>query len=236
MRERRLARHDLVWLDPLAARAACAAGPCAAADREAARRLADWVGASHPLIVTRQAPEVGAARIRLGLALPPALGKLRLAFDVPRGAIARSAPPPALTAATAVALPVAWRARALTLAGLPAIAGAAPRLFGSAAMQLASGLPCLGADSDLDLLLTPHDWAGAQAACRALAAMDEDGAVPRVDGEIRNAAGEAVAWRELASDSRQLLAKGQCEVRLLAREAFAEGFRAAAGAAAGIAA
>lgn len=230
MPERALERHDLVWLAPQAAAAAQPAGPCCAADPEAARLLADWVAAGHPLIVARQDGELGAAQIRLGLALPPALGKRRLAFRVARADIARSARPPALSAAAA--LPESWRPLVASLLGVPAIVAAAPRVYGSAAMQIATGLACVGADSDLDLLLTPPDWPAALAACRALAAFNAPRDGPRVDGEIRNRSGEAVAWRELAADSRQVLVKSRDAVRLVGRQAFAEGFFAPAGAAA----
>jgi phosphoribosyl-dephospho-CoA transferase len=228
MPERALERHDLVWLAPQAAVAAQPAGPCCAADPEARRLLADWVAAGHPLIVARQDGELDAGQIRLGLALPPALGKRRLAFRVAREQIARSAPPPTLSAAAA--LPESWRPLVSRLLGLPAIGAAAPRFYGSAAMQLTTGLACLGADSDLDLLLTPPDGPAALAACRALAAVDAPRCGPRIDGEIRNRSGDAVAWRELAADSRQVLLKSLDAVRLVGREAFADGFLARAGA------
>lgn len=225
MLERAPDRHDLVWLAPAGARMAQPADACCAALPEAPRLLADWLAAGRPLIVTRQPAVADPAHLRLGLALPPLLGKRRLAFDVPCTAIERHAVPPALDEATRLAaLPPAWRDRARALASLPAIASAAPRLFGSAAIQLVTGLPCLGADSDLDLLLAPRDWPAAQAACRALGVLDASAQAPRVDGEIRNADGEAVAWRELASDSRQVLAKSLREVRLLPRTRFAARF------------
>jgi phosphoribosyl-dephospho-CoA transferase len=162
--------------------------------------------------------------------LPPALGKRRLAFQVSRADIARCAPPPALTAAVIGELPPDWRALALRLLGLQEILATGPRILGSAAMQLTTGLPCLGPDSDLDLLLSPCDAADAHIVCRVLAALDERPCQPRVDGEIRNAAGEAVAWREFASDSRQVLVKSFHGVRLAGREDFISGFRQRAGA------
>lgn len=230
MPDRALDRHDLVWLAPAAARMARPDGPCATADSGAGRLLADWVASGHPLIVARQDGGLGAGQIRLGLALPPALGKRRLAFRVGRADIVRSTPPPALSAANFDALPADWQALLATLRGEPAIMATSPRIFGSAALQMTTGLACLGAESDLDLLLTPPDWTAALAACRALGALDDPQRRPRLDGEIRNGAGEAVAWRELAADARQLLAKGNTSVRLVGREAFADGFLATVGA------
>ncbi|MDO9596348.1 MAG: malonate decarboxylase holo-[acyl-carrier-protein] synthase [Azoarcus sp.] len=232
MPERPLERHDLVWLAPAAVSAAQPSGPCCAADPEASRLLANWVGAGHPLIVARQNGTVGAGWVRLGLALPPMLGKRRLAFLVARHAIVRSTPPPALSASVLGALPAQWRPLLSAVLALPALQAAAPRFYGSAAMQFTTGLNCLGVDSDLDLLLSPPDWLAARAACRALDALDDPRCPPRLDGEIRNAAGDAVAWRELAADSRQVLVKSLDDVRLVARAAFADGFLAPTGVAA----
>lgn len=232
MPERPLERHDLVWLAPAAVGAAQPASPCCAADPEASRLLADWVGAGHPLIVARQDGAVGAGQIRLGLALPPALGKRRLAFLVARHDIVRSMPPPALSVTALGALPAHWRPLLTTALALPEVLAAAPRIYGSAAMQFVTGLTCIGADSDLDLLLTPPDWPAALAACRALVALDDPCCPPRLDGEIRNAAGDAVAWRELAAASRQVLVKSPDQVRLVGRTTFADGFLAPTGVAA----
>ena len=230
MPERALDRHDLVWLAPAAALTAQPDGPCAVADSGAGRLLVDWVASGHPLIVARQDGELGAGQIRLGLALPPALGKRRLSFRVARADVVRSAPPPALSATCVDALPTDWQALLATLRCEPAIMATTPRIFGSAALQITTGRACLGAESDLDLLLTPPDWAAALAACRTLTALDDPHRRPRLDGEIRNGAGEAVAWRELAADARQLLVKSHAAVRLVGREAFADRFLATAGA------
>lgn len=232
MAERALQRHDLVWLSRAAVSAAQAAGTCCAAEPQARSLLAAWVEAGNPLIVCRQDATCPEGQVRLGLALPPALGKRRLAFAVSRGYIIRHAPALALSTAAAEALPRAWRPMVLMLHGTPAIRAARPRLFGSAAMQIVTGEPCIGPASDLDLLLEPSDWPTALAACRALVLFDNPGHRPRVDGEIRNADGDAVAWRELATDAPRLLVKGLHDVRLLERERWAAGFPCSAGIAA----
>lgn len=224
MAERELRRHHLVWLSAAAVAEARPDGQCCAADPQAQALLADWVGAGHPLIVARQGGDCPPGQLRLGLALPPALGKRRLAFRVARSQILRSAPPPPLAAAVAGALQAAWNPLLLSLLGVPALRAASPRLLGSAGMQVATGLPCLGPDSDLDLLLTPPDRAAARAVCRALALFDDPQCGPRVDGEIVNAAGDAVAWRELEASPRQVLVKSLDGVRLLRRELFEQSF------------
>lgn len=232
MPEATLERHDLVWLAPTAVATAQPAGSCCAAPSEARCLLASWVGAGHPLIVARQDGAFDAGQLRLGLALPPALGKRRLAFLVARHDIVRSQPPPLLSATALGTLPAHWRPLLSAALALPAIVAAVPRFYGSAAMQFETGLSCLGADSDLDLLLSPPDWPAALAACRALTALDDPRCPPRLDGEIRNAAGDATAWRELAGDSSQVLVKSCNEVRLVGRTAFADGFLTPTGAAA----
>ena len=228
--EQAMERHDLVWLAPSAAPRAEPDGPCTNADAGARARLGDWIAAGHPLIVARQGNNCPAGQLRLGLALPPSLGKHRLAFRVARSDVLRHAPPPLLSMAIVDALPVGWQPRLLELLGLSALMAASPRVFGSAGMQILTGLCCVGADSDLDLLLTPTDWSAAQTACRALASLDAANSTPRVDGEVRNALGQAVAWRELAVEPRQVLVKVMSEVRMIPLESFAHGFRTSSGA------
>lgn len=218
------ARHDLAWLAADAAASAQLAGPTGIGDDAARTLLAGWLRRGHPLIVTAQ-PAPAGATLRLGLALPPGEGKQRLAFAVPRACVRALTPPPALAEA-APALPARWQPLLRMLLAQPALAACTPRVFGSAAIQVATGEPCLGDASDLDLLLAPPDWAAAQAACAALEGAAAGGLAPRVDGEIRNARGEAVAWRELAGLSMRLLVKDATGARLSGRHEFAAGFAA----------
>ncbi|MBI2308096.1 MAG: malonate decarboxylase holo-[acyl-carrier-protein] synthase [Rhodocyclales bacterium] len=226
MPERVPARHDLAWLDRDAAGAARLAAPACIAEREAQALLADWLRRGHPLIVTSQPAGVEApTELRLGLALPPAQGKRRLAFFIPRRSVQALTPPPALADA-APALPLRWQPALLALQSMAAVAACAPRVYGSAAIQVSTGEACLGDDSDLDLLLAPTDWNAALAACAALAEF-ASGCGLRVDGEIRNARGHATAWRELAGRPGRLLVKGDAGATLLALADFAAGFAAA---------
>lgn len=221
-------RHDLAWLAPDAATVARLAEPACVADDEARGLLAGWLQHGHPLIVTTQpAPSAAsancAARLRLGLALPPALGKRRLAFVVPHACVRALTPPPALADATP-ALPPAWQPTLAALLAAPALAPCTLRIYGSAAIQVSTGETCLGDHSDLDLLLSPPDWLSALDACTALECVAAAGLKPRLDGEIRNACGQAVAWRELAGLTTRLLVKEPAGARLLARSEFAAGF------------
>jgi len=216
-------RHWLAWLTPSAAGRARPEVHCRVSPASASELLAGWLAAGHPLIVARQDGIPSPGELRLGLALPPALGKHRLAFRVPSDEVGRVAPPPAFDSKAIDALPEPWseslrRVLALAEPRLPA-----PRILGSAGMQVVTGLACMSPDSDLDLLFSPPDDGAARALCKALASLNEDRSV-RIDGEIRNARGEAVAWRELASGARQLLVKTLDGARLVDRASFAAGF------------
>jgi phosphoribosyl-dephospho-CoA transferase len=224
MPECALQRHDLVWLHEDAASLAMAAGPCSAAIPGVASMLADWVAARRPLIATRQAQTLAAGQFQLGLALPPQLGKHRPAFIVPAQAIARIERPPLLASAINL-LPQSWQVEVARLLSVNAIRSCCPRVFGSAAITIHTGLNCLGPASDLDLLFEPRGRRAALDALEALRVHAVECSQPRIDGEIRNLAGEAVAWRELAGGASKILVKHDCDSpRLIERTAFAAGF------------
>jgi phosphoribosyl-dephospho-CoA transferase len=216
-------RHDLVWLSPRSARAARPACVCTAKDSAAIELLADWLAGGHPLIVTRQPSDCPAGLIQLGLALPPMLGKRRHAFLMDRTAVTRHAPPP-LLAEAAERLPDTLRTSVERLLALPAVRATEPRLFGSAAMEVITGLRCLGPQSDLDLLLSPRSFAEAVAAVEVLSTLQDGRDAPRVDGELRNRRGDDVAWRELALAPPRLLVKRFDSVALIDYPDFADGF------------
>lgn len=216
------ARHHLAWLAPFAAGTAELAGPCCLAEEAAQELLDRWLRRDRPLIVTRQ-PAGPAETICLGLALPPADGKYRLAFSVPRQMVRVIRPPPLLADAVA-ALPIPWRTTIAALLAAPEIAACEPRLYGSAAMQVLTGETSLSESSDLDLLLSPSSWPAAQRAAASLLKLGENLPGPRLDGEIVNPAGFAVAWRELATAPARLLVKSISAVELLATTQFAAEF------------
>jgi len=205
-------RHDLVWLAPGALAGARWAGHANCASlgldaAKAARQLASWVGRGHPLIVARQPHGIPAGLLAVGLALPPQEGKHRLSFLVDASALRRRCRPPLLREARH-AFPARWQALAGALLANAAIDTAAPRIIGSAGMQLLTGEPCIGPDSDLDLLCTAHDWPQALHIARALAAVAHAHPRPRLDGELRAHDGHAIAWREVAARPARLLVKG----------------------------
>ena len=130
-------RHDLAWLAPDVAALARLSGASCTPEHTARALLGDWIRLGHPLIVTRQPPGSG-EEISLGLALPPARGKARLAFLVPRAGVRRTTSPPALAWASE-RLPQAWQPKLRAMLASREVAGAAVRIYGSAGMEILTG-------------------------------------------------------------------------------------------------
>jgi phosphoribosyl-dephospho-CoA transferase len=212
-----LHRHDLVWLDPT-----IDAGLFAAAgQRDLAR---DWVHRAFPLVVARQSGNLmqEAGQIMLGFTLPSAPMRTRVMLRADRTAIIRHTRPLPLSE-TIQHAPAGWRAGLDSLRTLLERTGTEARVYGSMSSEIFTGMRYLDAASDLDLLLE----CGATTKLRELLAGLEDFSpeVPRIDGEVLSASGWAVAWRELASalradTLRHVLAKSDCEARLIAVDEF----------------
>lgn len=199
-----LRRHDLVHLRSGARIEGIVAAPEVS--------LADWVAQGRPFIARRPSCGDQADRLPLGLPLPPAWGKARLALTVGPEAVVAIVPPPLLADAAAVALP-AWGGWIGTL--LTAFPEA--RCFGSLAWQHLTGLAYLSAGSDLDLLLPCASAHQADAAAGRLAAIAGEGGPP-IDGELVAPSGAAVQWREWASAAAQVAVKTIDGVRLARRD------------------
>lgn len=208
-------RHDLVYLRPGASFAfVCGQGePALAAVR-------GWIDRGRPLVVARQPAKTEG--VVLGLALPPALNRWRVACRVEHSAIARIAPPLAVRACLD-RLPADTAA---VLAGLEACllrAGIRVGVYGSLAWESLSGEAYRHPASDIDLICDLATHSQHRVALAALAAAA--GKLPcRLDGEIRFPDGNAAAWRELADcrdkESATILAKGPEDVTLLSMQAL----------------
>jgi phosphoribosyl-dephospho-CoA transferase len=213
----RLRRHDLIWLDP-----GVDAGLFAAVgQRDLAR---DWVQQDFPLVVARQSIEHAekANQVVLGFTLPSAPMRTRVMLRADRTAIIRHTRPLPLSETTQHA-PAGWRAGLDSLRTLLERTGTEARVYGSLSSEVFTGMRYLDKASDLDLLLE----CGASTRLLELLAGLEDFSpeVPCIDGEVLSASGWAVAWRELASalrtgTPRQVLAKSDCEARLIAVDEF----------------
>ncbi|HDS1652158.1 TPA: malonate decarboxylase holo-[acyl-carrier-protein] synthase [Stenotrophomonas maltophilia] len=189
----RLPRHTLVWLP------AHASWQADIAAHEP--RLADWFAQGLPAIVARRAADDADPRLRLGVPLPPAEGKLRLALRVPAHDVLRTAAPPTLQMVLEGDLVQDWQHPLQALQDI-----AAARVFGAFAWQHLTGLHYVHARSDIDLLWRIDTAAQADAlVARLLAWETEHGR--RVDGELYLAGDAAVNWREYAGRSREVLVK-----------------------------
>ena len=209
-------RHDFVHLH----RDAAFSTHCAAtgdADWQAARA---WIAAGRPLVAARQL--AGGERLRLGLCLPLARQRKKLAIDVAPEALASVAGP--VPVASCVArLPAAHAEILRRLAAAAAACGAGLGVYGSLAWEAVSGESYRHAESDIDLICdvaTMAQFATLLAALRQAA----DALPCRLDGEMRFPGGDAVAWPELAAQRHQpaglVLVKGEREVGLRPMQAL----------------
>jgi phosphoribosyl-dephospho-CoA transferase len=217
---RPLPRHTLVWPAASARRRLAAQAP-----DELARRAVDmWMSEGFPLVV-RRVDVVDALHRRdvaLGLPLPPALGKRRLAFGLPGAEIDRRAPAASLRR-IAAGLPAPWHESLTTLDRDARALGVTLRGFGSAAWQALTGLAYLRDDSDVDLICRPRSASQLDA---VLALFDgwEERSHRRIDAEIVFAGGRAVAWREWqrTGPSSLVVVKSPRGAALVARDALLE--------------
>jgi phosphoribosyl-dephospho-CoA transferase len=198
-------RHDLVWLTGggwQAVRAGALPSHHAAFER--------WQREDWPAVVRRSDAGLAPGHVSLGIPLPPSPDgvKGRLAFNVAAANVARRIPALALSEAASAA-PSRWRP------SLDALADSMPlRVYGSLAMQAATGQAYLTATSDIDLLFRPVD---VDALHDGLVLLERHAAVLPLDGEIVFPSGAAVSWKEwlgAAAARSRVLVKDAGAVRL----------------------
>lgn len=215
-----LRRHTLVTLTAGGWGAAFARDPALAGDP----LVRAWAERGWPLIVRRASPdEADAARVPLGLPLPPSAGKRRIALNVAADALATVGPLPTLTDVLAAA-PAAWHAPLRELDALGARCGVQGRVFGSLAWQALTGEPYLSASSDLDLVFPLPDPVSLAPLLDGLAAIDAR-APMRIDGELLRDDGAGVNWRELHARLPEVAVKTAIAVELMRADAFTGGPR-----------
>ncbi len=192
----RFHRHAFVWFAPEAAEAV-------SEEREV---LCDWLALGRPLVVRRPCLSPDGSSVCVGLALPPASGKRRVAFDLPLSCVNKVSEPPAWedcgSCESETARQIQERASGIPL-----------RTFGSHAWQHLTGLPYITSTSDMDLLLflpTHSDWEPLRLQLSEIIWEP----VPRIDLEIVLENGDAFQWREFTNASSQILLKGNSRVRL----------------------
>jgi phosphoribosyl-dephospho-CoA transferase len=177
-----------------------------------------WADRGWPVIVRRRAETEDPGLVPVGLPLPPALGKRRLALLLPPGGVLQHSSPPLLCAAARIADP-GWQSTIISLLALGERIGVEPSAFGSLMWQHQTGLPYLSPRSDLDVLWPVSAGFDVRSLVFGIADIQRD-ATLRIDGEVIFPDGSAVNWRELwdayrAAHRANVLTKTMEGVRLL---------------------
>jgi phosphoribosyl-dephospho-CoA transferase len=167
-----------------------------------------------PGIVARPSAPLRAGQIHLGVAFPFRCegARVKSAIAVPLGKIAGFSDP-FVVARGAAALGGAIGAALRDLAQIAERLGLRLGVIGSAAMEIATGLPYTTADSDLDLVVAGGNAAALEDFSAALPDRDV-----RVDAEVLLRSGGGVKLAEFVSGSNSLVLKEISDVRLIARE------------------
>ena len=185
-------------------------------------QVAAWLAADRPVVVARQpCGEVLSDTVSVGLALPPAQGKRRVALVVAAHEIVRYSSPLRLADAIALA-PAAWQTALAELDAAAKQIDIELSVFGSLAWQALSGLPYLTPQSDIDLLWQPQSNMQLQQGIALLARWEQSSGL-RADGEVVFGGSSAVSWREWATlrsgnDQRVLVKRASSAGLVDARE------------------
>ena len=207
-------RHDLLRVAPDAWASALAHCP-SVADLPL---VGSWADRGWPVIVRRRAEAEDPGLVPVGLPLPPAAGKRRIALLLPPDGVLQRSSPLLLRTAARVADP-GWRSTIASLLALGASIGVEPSAFGSLLWQYQTGLTYLSPHSDLDVLWPVPPSFDVLSLVFGIAEIQRDAPL-RIDGEVVFTDGSAVNWRELwmadrAADRASVLVKTTEGVRLL---------------------
>jgi phosphoribosyl-dephospho-CoA transferase len=175
--------------------------------------VAGWFAQSRPAIVTRRAIHARAEEVSLGIPLPLAQGKLRIALQMSRDAILYLRPPVTLEAALASA-PPAWQGPLKKLVTAAKETGIIFSVYGSHAWQHLTGEEYITGRSDIDVLWQPQDPVQMQAGLVLLQHWEKCHGL-RADGEVCLPGGYAVSWRELVRRTGKVLVKHTHGIGLL---------------------
>ena len=180
--------------------------------------IGDWADWGWPVIVRRRSEPEDRRLVPIGVPLPPAFGKQRVALLVPPNGVTHRFSPPSLSAMATVAYP-GWLSTIDALLVVGARCGVEPSAFGSLLWQHLTGLSYLTPHSDLDVLWRiPNDF-DVLSLVSSIADVQHNAPL-RIDGEVVFPDGSAVNWRELwiayqSSDQHMVLAKTMEGVQLL---------------------
>jgi phosphoribosyl-dephospho-CoA transferase len=207
-------RHDLLHVTPDVWASALAHCP-SSADLPLVR---SWADRGWPVIVRRRAEGEDPDLVPVGVPLPPAAGKRRIALLLPPDDVLQRSSPPLLRAVANVA-GLGWQSTIASLLDLGERISVEPSAFGSLMWQHQTGLTYLSQHSDLDVLWPlPEDF-DVLSLVSSVAEIQRDAPL-RIDGEVVFPDGSAVNWRELWNEHRTggragVLAKSMEGVRLL---------------------
>lgn len=179
--------------------------------------LRTWATQGWPLIVRRRLPGDGGG-VPLGLPLPPAAGRRRIAVELPSAAVCSVRPLPRLSELIATA-PAAWRPHLALLDGIARTYAVRDGVFGSLCWQWLTGMTYLGPHSDVDIAWPLPHRPRLGRFLEELAAVDSASPV-RLDGEVLRDDGSGVNWRELHAGGAELAVKTSGGVMLCSRAEF----------------
>ena len=170
------------------------------------------------MIVRRRNAAEDPLLVPIGVPLPPAAGKRRVAVTLSPEGVLQHSPPSSLRVAASAADP-AWRSTIDALLAVGARTGVEPRAFGSLLWQHQTGLTYLSAHSDLDALWPVSGGFDVFSLVFGIAEIQRD-APMHLDSEVIFLNGAAVNWRELwharrNADESWVLGKTMEGVRLL---------------------
>jgi phosphoribosyl-dephospho-CoA transferase len=207
-------RHDLVHVAPDIWASALARCP-SSADLPLVEA---WADRGWPAIVRRRGEVEDPGLVPVGVPLPPAMGKHRVALAIPPEGVLQRWSPPSLRAAASVADP-GCRSTIGSLLSLGARTGVEPSAFGSLLWEHLTGLAYLSPHSDLDVLWSVAPSLDVLSPVVGIAEIQRE-APRRIDGEVMFSDGGAVNWRELLAamnegKSGEVLVKSIDSVRLV---------------------
>jgi phosphoribosyl-dephospho-CoA transferase len=181
--------------------------------------LLDWADHGWPLIARRPSAHERDG-VAVGLPLPPAAGKARIALMLAAEDIDHVAPLPALSHTIATA-PESWQPHLHTLLRASKDHGVTVQVFGSLAWQQLTGLSYVTDASDLDLAWSAPRRPQFASLLNSIA--HTDAASPmRLDGEIVFSDGAAANWRELHSNAAHVILKTSSALTLVDRACIAQ--------------
>ena len=216
----KISRHALVWL-----RESDHAALLAQVENDAQREfVCAWLAADRPLVISRQPDGMSRDLLAVGLALPPSLGKCRIALKLSRADITKFAPPLQL-AEVIFHAPIKWRSALQKLDCAAKNIGISLRVYGSFSWQSVSGLPYITATSDIDLIWQAHSPAQLQQGIALLSEWEKTNDL-RTDGEVLFGDDYAVSWREWqqsnAEENARVLVKRDHSAALLGKHELLE--------------